>query len=93
MKPRYRPGQRPKEPRKPTRDDEAQARITEAATDAAIEALKPTLEGQPYRLVRSLERHEVMAMAVAVIAAYTQAEAAEEFRDKNFNDPIDDLFV
>lgn len=86
MKPRDYP--RPP-PRKPTVEDKLQAEITAAAVKGMVAYLKPIVNADPSRLLKSLYPHEAEGLAVAAISAYVEIS---ERKRRELNDPIDDLF-
>jgi len=82
-----------KEIRPPSAEDIKQADIIEAGTKALVASLRPLLEENPHRLLRTLQKHEVEGAVVAVISAYIAkrqelAEAAAKLSDR-----IDDIGV
>ena len=69
------------EVRKPSREDKLQAEITRAASKAVFDALRITTAQDPHRTIRSLQKHEIEAVAIATVTAYINARDLVEFAE------------
>lgn len=84
-----------KKPRPQSEQDRVQKEITAAVEKALVDSMRPMIEAEPCKLVRSFQPHQVASMAVAAITAYIQARGRAEkvfLMGMELNDPIDDLW-
>jgi hypothetical protein len=70
--------------------DVLQAEITKAASAAIIESLRPLLVTNRDRLLRTLQPHEVEAMAVAAVSAYISERRKHD--QTTWNPSLNDLW-
>lgn len=78
----------------PTHEDGLHAEIMGAMRKAAVDALKPLLEENPHRLLRTLSIGDVDGLTVAVQVAYVRKRDELEKREAlraDFNDDLDDI--
>lgn len=79
--------------RKPTKLDEAQARVTAAVKRAIIERLRPLYEANNHFMIKDLGDSDIEGIAVDAVAAYTTAYRREKMRELLLDDDISDLYT
>lgn len=85
------PVDRGREPRVPSLDDKLQAEATEHAVQEGIKALKPLVDTDKRRLLRTLNKEEMTSLTVAIISGWIKMRAAQR-ADPLLEDSVADLF-
>lgn len=74
--------------RPPSEEDVKQAEIMGAVGKSIVAVLRPILEANRDRFLRTLQQHELDAVAVAAISAYIATRLAIEERDASASAPL-----
>lgn len=75
-----------------TADDLQEKELIDLAVQSVIEVMRPWIQANPARLLKSLTKQEAESMVYAALGRWIAERSKKEAAAEALNDPIDDIF-